>query len=526
MNLETKPAGSSPQPATCGRRQPRLKAAHLSEGGERVNRGKTTRVAARLHLIAGVAVIGLLCNANAWAETTTTTTTKHHHKTVTTTTVVASISEQQRLDALSGQMSNLQKQSDDTSSEVKKIEQAITVAVPAQADAKPATIGEHVGLVEKDVSDIKKNLSDNLGISVHALVDAGYEHNFNQPNGNTNVYRAWDEDGFQLTQGNLHFERDGTVGFVTDINFGQVANSISAATHYSNVAPVGNQFVDPTQYYLTYTAPIGSGLSFQAGRFVTLLGAEIIPIYNNQNFNETRGLLFTLGEPLTHTGIRASYTFNDYVAATVGLNNGWDDPAAANNGGPNYEGELTLNNKDKSLSFVLNGIWGPNLLGKSNSNLGAIDPIATWKPSFIPNLTLETEYLYGSEEGPVIHGHSASWQGLAQYLVYDFTPALESATRGEFFQDKDGARTGFTGVAPNNPTGQTVWEITETLSYKIPEVTGLIARLEYRHDNSSENVFTNNGLVSPGPPVSPAPVGFQHLWRGQDTLGANFIYAF
>ena len=52
-----------------------------------------------------------------------------------------------------------------------------------------------------------------------------------------------------------------------------------------------------------------------------------------------------------------------------------------------YEGELTLNNKDKSLSLVVNGIWGPNAIrganGKqvSNSNLGAIDPICTWKPS-------------------------------------------------------------------------------------------------------------------------------------------------
>ena len=486
-----------------------------------MNRRKTTRAAARLYLIAGVAVIGLLCNANAWAAdpstadpaTTTTTTKKHHHHmvTTTTTTVAANTSEQQRLDALSGQVSNLQKQTDDTTSEVKKIEAAMTVAVPAQAGAKPATIGEHVGLVEKDVSDIKKDLSDNLGISVHALVDAGYEHNFNQPNGNVNNIRVFDEDGFQLTQGNLHIERDGTVGFVTDLNFGQVANTLSTATHYSNTSHVGPQWFDPTQYYLTYTAPIGSGISLQAGRFVTMMGAETINTYNNLNFNESRGLLFTLGEPLTHTGIRAGYTFNDYVSATAGLNNGWDDPAAANNGGPNYEGALTLNNKDKSLSFVVNSMWGPNLIGKSDSNLGTIDGIATWKPSFIPNLTLQTEYLYASESGPVINGHSASWQGMAQYLVYDFTPSLESATRGEFFQDKDGART--TG------TGQTVWEITQTLSYKIPEVTGLIARLEYRHDNSDENVFTNNNFVDPA-------TGQQHLWRGQDTLDANIIYAF
>ncbi|MFZ0680100.1 outer membrane beta-barrel protein [Candidatus Binatus sp.] len=489
-----------------------------------MNRTRTIRGVVWIRLVAGVALIGLLCTANARAEdpdpaTTTTTTRRHHHHhvvTTTTTTTTEGPNEEQRLNALSGQVGNLQKQQDDTTSEVKKIEAAMVVAPPA-ANVAPVTIGQHVGQDETNIAAIQKNLTDNLGISVHALVDAGYEHNFNQPTANVNVFRAWDEDGFQLTQGNLHIERDGTVGFVTDINVGQVANSISGVTHYSNVVPVGGQWIDATQYYLTYTAPLGSGVSLEAGRFVTLLGAEIIPVYNNQNFNESRGLLFNLGEPLTHTGVRASYTFNDYVSATAGLNNGWDDPAANSNAGPNYEGELTLNNKDKSLSLVINGIWGPNAVpgpnGKqvSNSNLGAIDPIGTWKPSFVPNLTLQAEYLYASQEGPVINGHSASWQGAAGYVVYDFNPALESATRAEFFDDMDGART--------DGEAQTLWEITQTISYKIPEVTGLIARLEYRHDNSSQNAFTNNNFINP-------VTGAQHLWHGQDTLAANFIYAF
>jgi hypothetical protein len=487
------------------------------------------RSPAWIRLVVGIAVMGMLCSANAWAQTTTTTTRRHHRRTVTTTTTYATTTElateQQRLNQLSGQVGNLQKQSDVTTSEVTKIEKEITVAPPATADAKPVTIGEHVGVAEKNITDIQKNLSDNLGIVVHAMVDAGYEHNFNQSIGNVNVAREWDENGFQLTQGNLHIERDGTVGFVTDINVGQVANSISSVTNYSNLLHVGGQWIDPTQYYLTYTAPLGSGVSFEAGRFVTLLGAEIVPVYNNQNYNESRGLLYTLGEPIGHTGIRASYTFNDYVALTGGLNNGWDDPAATSNGGPNVEGELTMNTKDKSVSLVVNGMIGPNVQPStlastvpsfkgqhSNQTLGAIDPIATWKPSFVPNLTLQAEYLYASQDGPVINGHSASWQGLAGYIVYDFTPSLEAATRGEFFQDKDGART--TG------TGQTLWEITQTLSYKIPEVTGLLARLEYRHDNSSENIFTNNEAINPATGTN------IHLWHGQDTLAANIIYAF
>ena len=156
MNLETKPSVSTPQPTTCGRRKPRLRAARLGRE-EIVNRGRTTRAFARIRFVAVVAGILLLCNATGWAETT-----KHKKRVVTTTTTtVVSTSEQQRLDALTGQVSNLQKQETDTTSEVKKIEQAITVAPPATADAKPVTIGEHVGLVEKDIGDIKKNLSDN-----------------------------------------------------------------------------------------------------------------------------------------------------------------------------------------------------------------------------------------------------------------------------------------------------------------------------------------------------------------------------
>jgi hypothetical protein len=423
-------------------------------------------------------------------------------------TGVMSESEQQRLNALTGNLTNLAGnitllagEVTQTQGEMKRIGRAITVAPPAEG-AQPRTIGEHVATIEND-------LKTNLGVSIHGLVDAGYEHNFNQPNGNTNLYRSWDADGFQLTQGNLHIERDGTVGFVSDINFGNVANAISAATNFGPVHQTSATWIDPTQYYLTYTIPVGAGIAAQAGRFVTLLGAEVIPTYQNQNYNETRSFLFTLGEPLTHTGIQGAYTFNDYVSVTGGLNNGWDAPQLSTNNGPNYEGELVLNTKDKSLSLVVNGIWGPNLAGHSNSNLGAIDPIVTYKPAFLPGVTLESEYLYASESGPVVHGHSATWQGLAGYFVYDWN-AWEFASRGEFFDDEDGARTG---------TAQTLWELTQTVTFKVPEVTGLLARLEYRHDNSNVEIFPNNNFVNP-------TTHLQQLWAGQDTLSANVIYAF
>ena len=200
-----------------------------------MNRTSTTRGVAWLRLVVGVAVIGIAVQCESLGtdsdndddDATGIITT--WSRTTTSTTPASGPDEEERLNQLSGQVGNLQKQTDDTTSEVKKIEAAMVVAQPA-ASASPTTIGQHVGLAETNIAAIQKNLSDNLGISVHALVDAGYEHNFNQPNGNINTFRAWDEDGFQLTQGNLHIERDGTVGFVTDLNFGQVANSISSVT--------------------------------------------------------------------------------------------------------------------------------------------------------------------------------------------------------------------------------------------------------------------------------------------------------
>ena len=145
----------------------------------------------------------------------------------------------------------------------------------------------------------------------------------------------------------------------------------------------------------------------------------------------------------------------------------------------------------------------------SNANLGAIDPIATWKPSFVPNLTLQAEYLYASQSGAGDQRSQRFVAGCGRLHRVRFQRRrLRSATRAEFFDDMDGART--------DGEAQTLWEITQTISYKIPEVTGLIARLEYRHDNSSQNSFTNNNFVDP-------VTGQQHLWHGQDTLAANFI---
>jgi len=493
-------------------------------------------VAPRLALLGGAVALAIMGASGAYADPPST-----------------SASEQQRLDQLSGQVSNLVKQTDSNTTEIKKIEQAITVAPPADANAKPQTVGEHVGLLEKDFGDLKKDLSDNLGIHVHGLVDAGYESNFNRPDtanskgggptatgGSLNQLRVFDPNAnsFGLNEGILHIDRtvDGGVGFVTDLIFGNTANVLAQSTRYSNINPAGasNTIIDPSQFYLTYTIPVGSGINVEVGRFLTLLDQEVVQ--SNLNYNETRDYIYGYGSPFTHTGIRAQYTINDYAGLTLGVNNGWDD-VSDNNDGKTVEGEITLNNKDKSVAFVFNAIFGPEQVNHSNSKRAVVDPILTWKPSFVPGLTLVGEYLYGHETGPVsvspalssygnvlnflpynsststyTINHSVKWQGAAGYVVYDWNDNLEFATRGEWFSDPDGARTG---------TKQILGDFTQTLSYKIPGTTGLMARLEYRHDESNAHpFFSSDGYLTP---TSVNPL---HTYAGQDTLTAAMLYSF
>ena len=144
------------------------------------------------------------------------------------------------------------------------------------------------------------------------------------------------------------------------------------------------------------------------------------------------------------------------------------------------------------MSILVSGTYGAEQANHGNSKLGAIDPIVTWKTP-LKGLQLIGEYLYASESAPIAvsafpnsYGNqltgvselfkSADWQGFAGYAVYDLNENIEFATRFEWFRDGQGVRSGLR---------QTLFEVTETLNYKVPLVNGLLARLEYRHDASN-----------------------------------------
>src|SRR5262249_60041414 len=78
--------------------------------------------------------------------------------------------------------------------------------------------------------------------------------------------------------------------------------------------------IDLQEAYLSGQIPIGSGLTAKGGKFVSLLGYEVIESPNNLNFS--RSFLYSFSVPFTHVGGLLSYSF-PWLTITAGPGGGW-----------------------------------------------------------------------------------------------------------------------------------------------------------------------------------------------------------
>jgi opacity protein-like surface antigen len=103
---------------------------------------------------------------------------------------------------------------------------------------------------------------------------------------------------------------------------------------------------------------------------------------------------------------------------------------------------------------------------------------------------------------------TSSWSGVAGYAGYDWTQALRTVLRLEYFADPQAVRNGITAPGHNVD----FYDITATVEYKIWR--GLIGRLEYRHDQASRRAFSLTNF-------STTPTS-----RAQDTFSIALSYVF
>jgi hypothetical protein len=279
-----------------------------------------------------------------------------------------------------------------------------------------------------------------------------------------------------------------TLSDLPTTGFGALVNVVAGqnpynATGFGSIAP-GQNNPGPSQFTLlqAFAQYVVGPLTIQGGKFSTLAGAEVAAPVGNTN--TTRSILFAF-EPVTNTGVRATYAATETLNLILGVNNGWtasQDTAAGS--GKTLEFGLALT-PSKTLSWTLQGYYGldnsnyQDANGPVKTDIGLLDTVVTWSATSALQLVGSVDYGWVKDTSTT---PSASWYGFALYANYAFNDQWRVSVRPEYLDDRDGYltrnfSTSFTG------TDQKLKEITATVGFD--PIKSFELRVEGRYDDPS-----------------------------------------
>jgi len=320
-----------------------------------------------------------------------------------------------------------------------------------------------------------------------------------------------DHNSFQVDQVWMGMERptseEERAGFRLDFVIGKTGDILNGGND-----GFSGSFQDFHMYqaFIQYLAPVGSGVKFKFGKFATLLGAEVAQA--KANFNITRGNVYNLLQPITHTGVLATMTPWEDGTASFGV---VDETRSFTSR------DIDLNN-NKALTWQLgqqfseavfasfNGVWGDADSGAGfDAPDGEKEIILDWVVTYNPTEKfaswVNVDYL--KNQG----GSGYDGYGIAAAGRYALTERMGVAGRAEWV-DLD-----FAG------DDLQVFGLTGTLDYTL--TSNLTVRGELRWDSASgspdEQFFTSSN-ASRGFPGS----GLRLNTDDQVVAGVEVIYAF
>jgi hypothetical protein len=303
-----------------------------------------------------------------------------------------------------------------------------------------------------------------------------------------NPVRAFDnrDNSFYLHNAQIQLERlaskDMIVGFHVELHSGhdaQLAEGSSVALQ---------------EGWLQILAPLGNGLDIRVGKMATLIGYEVVE--NTNNLNYSRGALWLLVEPITATGVRASYSFVEQFSATIGIMNGTNFGDSFSDDDHSKMLELQVLIKPiKDLWIAVNINWG-NELAVNNTNAGdfyIFNIVAEYK---MDKLTLALNFDQASAQvgagGLVLTPFRTPFRGIAAYAKYQLTDIFATGIRLEYVSDQLGSSLAGPVGPGDSGTGSRV--ITITLTEEIKIAQHAILRFELRHDNSNNHEFSRGNF--------------------------------
>lgn len=291
-------------------------------------------------------------------------------------------------------------------------------------------------------------------------------------------------DSFQIDQAAL------TLAYQPKEGFGALVN-VAAGEDMKvlNAAEGGNpNSFDMVQGYVQY---VGGPVTIIAGKFVTLADAEVIAPTGNTNFS--RSLLF-YSEPLTHTGVRATFASTDTVNLVAGVNNGWNYSSLTTSGSKTGEVGLAWT-PNKAFTLAAQAYLGKDSIFDAQRTL--MDVVATYNAADALTFVLSVDW--GEQKQHAGANPQLDWNGAAFYTNYAFNDQWRASLRLEYLDDKAGLVAG-TGFA------QTLKEGTLTFGYD--PIKNFELRVEARYDKSAQPTFVRALVTGGADSLAESQTGF------------------
>lgn len=333
------------------------------------------------------------------------------------------------------------------------------------------------------------------------FVDLGYSLNFNFPENHLFRNRSTTPrvNELDLNMGGVYVRKDATEqsrwGMELLGQGGQDAKDYGFGVNLPKV-----QGSDVLRHFgranVSYLAPVGNGLTLQAGLFNSFIGND--SLYAKDNFNYTRAWIADYS-PYLMFGANAQYAFNDQWTGAFFIINDYFHLQNSNSV-PSY-GAQAAYKPSTSWLFKETIYYGPD---QSDTSLRYwrlfSNTIVEWKVN--ENVTLVGEYQVGTQEMAAPGSPRVFYMGAAFPMRWHIGGPWSVALRTEVYWDRSGLMTG---------SEQLIKAVTTTAEYKLPyKCTNMIARLEYRYDESTGS----GGGFFKGNEIAPGVIGLtpaQHL---------------
>jgi hypothetical protein len=322
-------------------------------------------------------------------------------------------------------------------------------------------------------------------LMIAGYAEGFYQWNFNRPPSGITNYRGFDNRHNAFTIANAvvdaQYEKAGISARIA-LQIGHTPNTYYLAEPTSK-ADLSSSVIGASdaatwrfiqQAILGYKIGLGRGLLVQAGVFLSPIGPESMAVRENWMFSHS-DLFFNL--PFYHSGVRLTQQLTEAWSATIGVVNGWNS-VVDNNSEKSIYGQLYYNRPDRLQA---------SLLYFTGVERNPLDSVRGWRHLIDAWTTL----YFGQRFAFSLHGSmgfepqqtaTAMWLAGATYVRLRILPWLQLAARGDvMWERKADLPIFFAGDVSYLASG------TGTLEFNV--ASGLLVRLEYRHDHSDGGAF-------------------------------------